>query len=43
VFEQEDAAVTSAGVAGNPEPVFVLADEKQGDRLTENAGIGSLR
>jgi hypothetical protein len=43
VLEQKDATNALVGVAGNPEPVFVPADEKQRDRLTEDAGIRSPR
>jgi hypothetical protein len=43
VFEQENAANSPVGIASNPEPFTVPANEKQRDCLTEDTGIRSLR
>jgi hypothetical protein len=43
LFAQENAANSSVGLARNPEPVFVPADEKQWNCLTEDRWVRSLR
>jgi len=43
LFAQENTASSSVGLACNPEPVFIPADEKQWDYLTEDSGIRPRR
>ena len=40
---QENAADLEIGLASNPEPIAVAADEKQRNGFAENAGIRALR
>jgi hypothetical protein len=39
----KDSADLPVGIAGNPEALFVAADEKRGDRRVDDAGIKGLK